>query len=508
MMDTLLGNLHGIFAFSTARPLLFTRLEFWLFFLLLSFGYAYVRGHIRKRTLYLLAFSLFFYYKSCGYFFSLILLSVAVNYHLGRQVAMREDERERRWGIGIAVAFNLLLLAYFKYMAFFVGVVNDLFGTDLQPVNLMAQVGAALFGDDSDVASILLPVGISFYTFQAISYVVDVYRREIPPLKSMADFAFYLSFFPQLVAGPIVRAKEFIPQIARPFQLTTREATYALFLILTGLLKKNVFSDYIALNLVDRVFSSPEAYTGLENLMAAYGYAMQIYCDFSGYTDIAIGVALLLGFRLTVNFNFPYKASSLSDFWRRWHISLSTWLRDYLYIPLGGNRHGLWVMFLSLFATMLLGGLWHGASWNFILWGAFHGLGLVLGKLVMRLPADILASRTVRFLRAALTFHVVVALWVFFRASDLETSLQVFGQIFGSFHLEILGQFLQAYTLPVLLIALGFTLHWLPARWHEQVRGAFISSPIALRFALAVLVALIVLKVQSLGMHPFIYFDF
>ncbi|PID89856.1 MAG: membrane-bound O-acyltransferase family protein [Bacteroidetes bacterium] len=507
-MDTILSNLYGIFAFSTARPLLFTRLEFWLFFLVLAFGYAFIKERIRARTLYLLAFSLFFYYKSCGYFFALILLSVLVNYYLGALVSRRQTERGRKGVIAIAVAFNLLLLAYFKYMAFFIGVVNDAFGTEFQPVNVFAQVAAALFGDDSSLAEIILPVGISFYTFQAISYVVDVYRREIPPLKSIADFAFYLAFFPQLVAGPIVRAKDFIPQIARPFHLTKREAAYALFLILTGLLKKNVFSDYIALNLVDRVFSSPASYTGLENLMASYGYAMQIYCDFSGYTDIAIGVALLLGFRLTVNFNFPYKASSLSDFWRRWHISLSTWLRDYLYIPLGGNRHGMWVMFFSLFATMLLGGLWHGASWNFILWGAFHGLGLVLGKLLTKLPGHILESKTFRFVRAAITFHIVVALWIFFRAQDLTTSLQVFAQIFGSFHPEILGQLLMAYTLPISLIALGFLFHWLPSRWHEQARGAFISSPVFLRFALAVLVALILLKVQSLGMHPFIYFDF
>lgn len=503
-----IGFLQVFFSYNNLEPLLFTRVEFWIFFLVLLAGYLFVQKSLSLRNVYLLLFSLLFYYKSCGLFFVLILFSIPFNYGAARIIDALRCRRWRKFTLSIAVAANLLLLVYFKYTAFFFSIINAVFHTQFVARDFIGSAIVSLFGGDPALTDLILPVGISFYTFQAISYIVDVYRRQVQPLRRLADFGFYLSFFPQLVAGPIVRATEFVPQINRPYQVSKREASHALFLILTGLFKKVVLSDYVALNLVDRVFASPQAYTGIENLLATYGYALQIYCDFSGYTDIAIGVALLLGFRLTINFNFPYCAKSLTDFWRRWHISLSSWLRDYLYIPLGGSRHGLVVMWGSLLVTMLLGGLWHGASWNFVIWGGAHGVGLIVSKLIDRLPGALTGNRFFQSFRAVLTFHFVCALWIFFRAQSLPLAQQIFGQIVRYFRPDAILQLFIGYRTVLLLILLGFALHWMPKRWLEAARGAFISAPLLVRFLVTLAAALLLLKVQSAGLQPFIYFDF
>lgn len=495
--------------YNADAPLLFTRIDFWIFFALFLAGYLLAVRRISVRNVYLLLFSLFFYYKSCGLFFLLILFSIAFNYLSARGIEHYSKRVPRRAILVVAVAVNLFLLAYFKYTEFFIDTVNSLFDTTWQaPPSIGAVLLAWWKGESVALGDMILPVGISFYTFQAISYVVDVYRRAIPALKRLSDFALYLAFFPALVAGPIVRASEFIPQIHKPYSVAPREVSHALFLILSGLFKKIVLSDYIALNLVDRVFNNPTAYTGLENLLASYGYTLQIYCDFSGYTDIAIGVALLLGFRLSINFNFPYRAKNLTDFWRRWHISLSSWLRDYLYIPLGGSRHGRWVMWGSLLATMLLGGLWHGAHAQFIFWGAAHGVGLIVSKLIDKLPARLLSNRCFVAVRYLLTFHYVVFLWIFFRAQSFEVAQQVLQQIAFEFNGAILWQALSGYRVVIALMALGYALHWMPVRWVETLRGAFIQSPIWAKGLVTLLAALLFLNVQSAELQPFIYFNF
>lgn len=508
LLESVQSRLNAFLSYNTLEPLLFTQVDFWLFFLVIGVGFLFVRSRITIRSVYLLLCSLFFYYKTCGLFFLLILVSIAFNFFAARLIADADKTRIRKAIVTCTVGLNLLLLAYFKYATFFVDTLNALFGTSIEVQHTLGTAISALLGGDPSVPAVILPVGISFYTFQAISYVVDVYRCQVEPLRRITDFGFYLSFFPQLVAGPIVRASEFIPQIYQPYRITQREASHALFIIITGLFKKVVLSDYIALNFVDRVFSDPLAYSGVENLAATYGYALQIYCDFSGYTDIAIGVALQLGFRLSINFNFPYRASTLTDFWRRWHISLSTWLRDYLYIPLGGNRHGFPLMLLALFITMLLGGLWHGASWTFVLWGALHGLGLIVSKLIDRLPFKWLSSRVVVFLRGVITFHVVCFLWILFRASDVSTARQVVGQIATHFNPAHLFQLVLSYRVVLLLMLLGYALHWLPTRWIEQLRGAFINAPVVVKFVVTLAMAMIVLNVQRAGLQPFIYFDF
>lgn len=360
--------------YDPTRPLLFNSARFLLLFLVAYGIFLLLRKRIFARTLYLFLFSIYFYYLSSGVYFWLLLLSTLINFGLGHALHKSKAGTNRRLLITLSVVYNLGVLAYFKYTNFFIGTFNELGGTAWSFRN------------------IFLPIGISFYTFQVMSYTIDIYRQKIPSLsegvngfgewaRALIDFGFFVSFFPQLVAGPIVRAADFIPQIRQPLQLSREQMGQAFLLIIGGLFKKAVISDYISVNFVDRVFDNPGLYSGLENLLAAYGYAIQIYCDFSGYSDMAIGLALLMGFQLPENFRTPYQSASIQDFWRRWHISLSSWLRDYLYISLGGNRRGKLRTYVNLMITMLLGGLWHGASWVFVVWGGLHGLALTVDRL-------------------------------------------------------------------------------------------------------------------------------
>jgi D-alanyl-lipoteichoic acid acyltransferase DltB (MBOAT superfamily) len=383
-------------------------------------------------------------------------------------------------------------------------------GTNLQPFNFLSHWSNQLFSTSFDVTSIILPVGISFFTFQTISYTVDIYRHKVNPVKSIIDFGFYVSFFPQLVAGPIVRAAEFIPQLYQKYSLTKREFGYALFLILNGMIKKVVISDYISINFVDRVFTTPLSYSGFENLLATYGYSVQIYCDFSGYTDMAIGVALLLGFRLPINFNSPYKAVSITDFWHRWHISLSSWLRDYLYIPLGGSRKGTVRTYVNLLVTMLLGGLWHGANIRFVIWGAIHGVSLAIHKIWLEIfPSTVRPTPFwKRGLAALFTFHIVCLSWVFFRADTTTKAWDMITQMGLHFGWQSFGAVIKSY-MPVLsLITFALLVHWLPVNWKEYYRGVFIKSPLWLKLVITVAAAIVVFQFKSADLQPFIYFRF
>ena len=413
--------LRNIFLYNQSAPLIFTRFFFWAFFAFVLLGYSLVYKNKNRsiRAGYLFILSIFFYYKSSGFFFFLVLFSITLDYFIGKFIYLSNNPVKRKILLASSILINLSVLAYFKYSYFFVDSLNFLLDTDFKVVNHAANLVNSGLGTHFDIDRILLPVGISFYTFQTISYSVDVYRGDTQPVKNLIDYGFFVSFFPQLVAGPIVRASGFIKQIYEDFSVSKAEFGWAVFMILKGLVKKIFIGDYIAVNFVDRVFSNPVTYSGFENLMALFGYSLQVYVDFSGYTDIAIGVALLMGFRLPQNFNAPYKAKNVGDFWKRWHMSLSSWLKDYLYIPIGGNRNGSVFSYISLtiilsivvlligklilfpvfavvvgiFAilmhffpkfkrnvdtninlmlTMLLGGLWHGASLNFIIWGGLN----------------------------------------------------------------------------------------------------------------------------------------
>ena len=426
--DIAVDFLEKLFSFDKAHPLLFTQFYFWAFFAIVFAVFSLVRNKTLLRNSFLFFASLFFYYKTSGLFTLILIFITIYNYFGAKWLHSRKKDLSRNTVLAVSVIVNLSTLFYFKYAYFITDVVNNLFGVDFKVFDVFSWMGNQLTGTNRfSVDDILLPVGISFYTFQAISYIMDVYRKRIEPVRNILDFGFYVSFFPQLVAGPIVRANEFIPQLHNKYFLSRRQFGIAVFWILNGLIKKIVLSDYIAVNFIDRVFENPLLYTGFENLCALFGYSLQVYADFSGYTDIAIGVAMLMGFYLPKNFNSPYKAKHPGEFWKRWHMSLSRWLQDYLYIPLGGNRNatfgtfciiimiaaiavflsgswwvGLGVLVLALIIalvaifkpekrkkittnlnamdTMLLGGLWHGASWNFMIWGGLNGIGMVFYK--------------------------------------------------------------------------------------------------------------------------------
>ena len=383
---------------------------------------------------------------------------------------------------------------------------------------------------------IILPVGISFYTFQIISYTVDVYRGHVKPVRNLLDFGFYVAFFPQLVAGPIVRATEFIPQLYKPFHLSRRQFGIAVFWVLNGLLKKIILSDYIAVNLVDRVFDNPMLFSGFENLFALFCYSLQVYADFSGYTDIAIGIALLMGFYLPQNFDSPYKSQNPQEFWRRWHQSLSRWLKSYVYIPLGGNRtilgfkaSKLWASNFNSFLTMLIGGLWHGASWNFVIWGGLNGIGMIVNKIWRHIKELLGISQYVsrhkilntidNVLSILLTFTFITFTRLFFRASSnldpataneqaWRTAQQMMSQIMGAWNNAIIPDFLYEYRIVVLLFASGMIIHWLPARWKRWYRINFALLPTWLIVLIVVIVVALVYQFITADMQPFIYFQF
>lgn len=507
--------IKSILLYKENSPMLFSSFYFWGFFLFIYVFYCLIYRKNKWRNIYLFAISLFFYYKSGGYFFSLLIFSTIMDYSLGRWIGSGESKIKRKLFVTISVIINLSLLSYFKYSYFFIDTINQIFHTNLHVVNVLAVWTNSVSGSHFDATDIILPVGISFYIFQSLSYIIDVYRRKIAPVKNIIDFGFFITFFPQLVAGPIVRATEFIPQLYQDYKLTSQQFGHAVFLIIGGLIKKIVISDYISLNFVDRIFENPLSYTGFENLMGAYGYSIQIYCDFSGYTDIAIGVALLLGFTLPLNFNSPYKAVNITEFWRRWHISLSTWLKDYLYISLGGNRKGKIRTYFNLFLTMLLGGLWHGANVKFIIWGGLHGAGLAAHKIWLKIsPFRNIETRkayirsTFRIAGIIITFHFVVLTWIYFRASNMESVNIIFYKIFYDFQWRSILEIIVAYKITFALMSFAFLIHWLPSSWKEFYRGTFIKSPVYIKVVFVVLMVIIIYQTKSSALQPFIYFQF
>jgi len=510
-MNGLLSNfdfpLSTVLKYSEDSPMLFTHISFWVFFMAMLLIYSFLYRKISLRNAFLFIVSIFFYYKCGGFYFTLLLWSVLLNYAVGLGIA---KTNMKKMMLTVGVSFNLLLLAYFKYAYLFTEWLNKLLGTSFGVKNLFALWSNHLAGSHFDISTIILPVGISFFTFQAISYIVDVYRQKSPVVYNIFDFGFYLAFFPSLVAGPIVRAAEFVPQMFRKYQLCKEEMGHALFLISCGLFKKMVISDYISINFVDRVFDQPLLYSGFENLIAVYGYTLQIYCDFSGYTDIAIGLALLMGFRLPINFNSPYQAHNITDFWRRWHISLSSWLRDYLYIPLGGNRKGIIRTNVNLMVTMLLGGLWHGANMRFILWGALHGVALVLHKgWTHFFPSVVLNKKPLlSVLGIFLTFHFVAFCWIFFRSTDMTAALTTISRIFTATPFSLISEMIAGYHFVFSVMLLGFLMHWCPPQWKEYIRRMYISLHSVWKVVLAVVLFFVLFQMRSAMIQPFIYFQF
>ena len=399
--------LRHIFGFDSESPLLFTQFYFWAFFALVYSLFALImeigakhshsqKSRLHLRNVFLMGVSWFFYYKTSGLFLLILVFVTLSDWLIANRIYRNKEQgsgsgqRKAKMWLALSVVIDLGLLCYFKYAYFFTTVVNDVLGTEFAVFDIFAYIGNGWSSSGRfSVDNIILPVGISFYLFQVMSYTIDVYRGHVQPVRNILDFGFYVSFFPGLVAGPIVRANEFIPQLYRPFSLSRRLVGLAIFWILNGLIKKIVLSDYLAINIIDRVFDNPLLFSGFENLFALFAYSLQVYADFSGYTDIAIGIAMLMGFYLPKNFDSPYQSRNPQEFWRRWHMSLSRWLKSYLYIPLGGNRSIMGRKVkdkiaagnFNSFITMLLGGLWHGASWNFVIWGALNGFGMIVYKI-------------------------------------------------------------------------------------------------------------------------------
>jgi D-alanyl-lipoteichoic acid acyltransferase DltB (MBOAT superfamily) len=465
--------------------MLFPTIEFAIFFpIVLALSWALMSRPVAWKPFIIVASYTF--YAAADPRFCLLLGGITVGNQLAAKlIAASSDERRRKWICGLAVAGDLLVLGVFKYYGFFVSDVGD-------------ALDSVALGMPLPLLTIALPIGISFYTFQAITYVVDVKRGDAQP-ASLIDAAIYLSFFPHLVAGPIVRASEFLPQLKAPRNPQRVAVGAGLALIALGLIKKVLLADTLAREVVDPVFGVPEAYFAPDAILATYAYAAQIYCDFSGYTDIAIGLALLMGFVFPQNFNNPYRATGFRDFWRRWHMTLSRFLRDYLYIPLGGSRGSRLFTYRNLMITMILGGLWHGAAWTFVLWGAFHGGALVtehaLGGRVGR--------RTPAWLRWFATFNLVCFAWILFRSGDLD--------LFGAF----LGRLVEPgaatlWTVPVVAaVAVVIGMQLLPRRPIERVQLRIERlSPAVLAVGLALIILVVGATVPSQGVPPFIYFQF
>jgi alginate O-acetyltransferase complex protein AlgI len=471
---------------------LFPTATFAIFFLIVLPLSWLLMPRVERWRVFIIAASFVFYAGWDWRFCFLLAFSIVWNQVFAHAIHARRDPRARKWLLALALAGDLGLLGYFKYYDFFVTSTNNLF----------AVVGIDV---PLDVRSIVLPVGISFFTFMAIAYVVDVYRRDFAPV-SLGSFAAYLSFFPHLVAGPIVRPGELIPQFRSSRDPRYVDTSRAFFLIGTGLFMKVVIANYLAANIVDEVFGAPNLHSSPEVLVGIYAYSVQIYADFFGYTNIAIGIALLLGFTFPQNFDAPYSAISITDFWRRWHMTLSRWLRDYLYIPLGGNRGGKLLTYRNLMLTMLIGGLWHGAGWTFVVWGGIHGTALVAERWWRGRPGFVERpwTRARRAWHRFVTFQIVCFAWIFFRADSFADARDVITRLFTAW-----GEPSSLVTVGVLAaIAVGIGSQYLPRRVPLVVMARFSRLPIPAQALVLSLALLVVHAMGPEGVAPFIYFQF
>lgn len=484
------ARLADVLRFDAASPLLFNTGLFLILFAAFVGIYALMRRFRVAKLLFVIAFSLYFYYKSSAEYCFILLGVCVADYVLGRLMGAARRNWVRRLIVAVNVVANVGMLVWFKY------------------VNLILDTIANFAGRDFDPLDIVLPAGISFFTFRSISYIVDIYRRKIEPCTDFLAYTFYLTFFPPLLAGPVVRASDMLPQVKANPVATRAMVGEGLFLIMCGLVKKVVVADYLSQNFVDRVFDNPALYSGLENVLGIYGFTIQLYCDFSGYSDMAIGIALLLGYRFLDNFRSPLKSQSPTEFWRRWHISLSLWLRDYLYIPLGGNRCSRMRRHANLMTTMVIGGLWHGASWMYMAWGTLQGLFLVGHKEIKNAVGPRPHSWWRHGLNVFLTLNLVALSFVFFRARSLDTVSDMAGQIVHAFHPEVAMQFIEGYTLVAVALLGGYMMHFAPSGWTVWLRSRFQAAPVVLQTIVLAIVILLIIQVRGSDIVPFVYLQY
>lgn len=477
--------------------MLFPTITFALFFMIVLPLSWLLMPRRRRWKIFMVVASYYFYGYWNWRFCFLIAASTIGNQLIAQRIFAAPTEKLKRRWLTLGLVGNLGVLGYFKYYDFFVS----------EATNFLDSLGIHI---SPEIIAVTLPVGISFFTFQAISYIVDVYRGTFEPGR-LLDFAVFLSFFPHVVAGPIVRPAEFMPQLKEEHDPRQIDSSRAFFLIFIGLFKKVVIANVLATEIVDSVFASPNRHSGLTILIAVYAYAVQIYADFSGYTDIAIGLALLLGFKFPQNFDSPYTAGSIQDFWRRWHMTLSRWLRDYLYIPLGGNRGRSWRMYRNLMLTMLIGGLWHGAAWTFVVWGAIHGFFLCVDhfrharRAALGRP-DLPDTVGRRIARRLVTFHIVCFAWIFFRAESFKTAGDLLARLVDPSHWFDTAPLISIGVL--LAIAVGIGEQYIPKDAMGRAMASFSRlAPVAQGLVLG-LALLATNTMGPRGVAPFIYFRF
>lgn len=492
------SKIFDLLKYQEYDPLIFsTSLFLFLFFFFLIFYNIFAKNK-NVRIGLLIVFSLYFYYKSADYYAGILVLSAIINFLFAKWIAATENFSIKRLHLALAVLINIAILGYFKYTNFILQIISDIGDKQIEPL------------------AIFLPIGISFYTFKSLTYVFDVYYDTMKPTKSFASFCVYVFFFANILAGPIDRASEFIPQIEKEPYLSKEDLGKALFLISAGLLKKVVIADYISINFVDRIFDYPLRYTGVENLLAIYGYVLQIYCDFSGYSDMAIGIALLIGYKLMDNFNSPFKATSIADFWRRWHISLSKWLLDYLFKPMQLSIRNLRMLanIIALFVTFLVCGIWHGAGWNYILWGAMHGFMMSFALIVQKPKTKLYTllkinnTKFLKFFQIIITFHLVALSFIVFRAPDFQIMKDIFSQIGSFFHGEVFWQFIEKMPIIFGLMVLGYITHYMPVSVETKFKNLITNLPLVGKAVFLIIVIWIAVQFKSADIMPFIYFQF
>lgn len=467
--------------------MIFSSLQFFIFFLTILLLVTLMPTS-RQRKFILLAGSYYFYAAWDARFLTLIFASSLIDYFVGQQLQRHKKSSTRKWLLFLSLGANLGFLGFFKYTNFFID---------------SAEVLLSNWGLGIQNLDIILPIGISFYTFQTMSYTIDIYRRQLEPVDSFLDFALFVSFFPQLVAGPIVRAANFLPQLKKPVRIKGRNVWAGSQIFIVGLFKKLMIADAVA-PFVDQVFENPDYFSSPTVWWAVIAYALQIYCDFSGYSDMAIGCARILGFRFERNFYMPYISKNIAEFWRRWHISLSTWLRDYLYIPLGGNRKGHGRTYLNLMITMILGGLWHGASWNFVIWGTIHGVALALHRLWHQTQTKKEQPVVIQVLNWAATLLFVVLVWVLFRAQDTRTMVAIYQKMF-LFTLEGASWYYFDFFVALFIVIIGHIV----GMWRQADELVFFDSPFSFKAAFVTIsLLLLIFLFAPTNVSPFIYFQF
>lgn len=484
---TLWHNVCDMLSCDSAHPLMPTSGVFWVLFMLFLPIYAMVKHRKAMMMVFVIAFGLFMSYKSSGVLTLFLLLTTTVDWQLARLIHNGKPSL-RKILLWLSLCLSVSVLGFFKYGNFVLFNWHALVGGNFQPMDLV------------------LPLGISFYTFKSISYVVDVYKGKLEPTSSWLEYAFYLTFFPSLIAGPITRATSFLPQIKENRPATKPEIYQGLWQVLVGVIKKAVIADYFA-QYTNIVFGLA-AGEGVPLLLAAIVFSWQLYCDFSGYSDIAIGLGRIMGYDLGVNFNFPYRSLNVTDLWRRWHITLSTWLRDYIYIPLGGNRRGKMRQYANLFITMLIGGLWHGAAWTFVIWGALHGAALCMHKALQPSLKKITNTAVVKVVAILITFIFWTFTLIFFRADSLHDVGTILHDIGANWEFSQFVAIVTQRKLLCILLIIITAAHYLPQKLYVKAEKFFVNSPWVIKLLIFVLVVQVVTAFATEEVQPFIYNKF